>query len=309
MILLNWCVTCRYLLVLGHLVTPHQNVVFVLVRCQQSLLTFVVVVVWLLLWISFHVVSLPYELQDDLWGIRNLDPHIYHIFCSRIHVHVGWVDRWTLRWWLAYTGALDMDTFDEYIVSTTHISMNCTQIRPVCADCVVCCFITIRTSSWPMTCWTRLWSTGSFRDHIDWRDGRRRRSLGHGWIVWNVLHKYIEQGSGLELAPCFHARRCRPSVASRTSTAVVQDTLFYRYAWSCPWNMHFLVPHSLLLPSFKFSSCTHSSNMVTRRVQQLLTRRKYWLRQCRTARRHLGCLSIYVGPAQASRLCGFTRLC
>lgn len=46
--------------------------------------------------------------------------------------------------------------------------------------------------------------------------------------------------------------------------------------------------------------------MVTRRVQQLLTRRKYWLRQCRTARRHLGCLSIYVGPAQASRLCGFT---
>ena len=46
--------------------------------------------------------------------------------------------------------------------------------------------------------------------------------------------------------------------------------------------------------------------MVTRRVQQLLTRRKHWLRQCRTARRHLGCLSTYIGPAAASRLCGFT---
>ena len=46
--------------------------------------------------------------------------------------------------------------------------------------------------------------------------------------------------------------------------------------------------------------------MVTRRVQQLLSRRKHWLRQCRTARRHLGCLSTYIGPTQASRLCGFS---
>ena len=45
--------------------------------------------------------------------------------------------------------------------------------------------------------------------------------------------------------------------------------------------------------------------MVTRRIQQLVTRRRHWLRQCRTARRHLGCLSTYIGPAAASRLCGF----